>query len=239
MAGVDKAKVNCSGIRRGGEVNNPLRGTMLGPIGSEIMAIFRLLSPDEIDKYIVEERADEYQAEGTTKIAAGAEGLSLSSGETHLDDKTGPKKFPKEQQAKIIPLHGRTAEEEDLLSEHKGDEEEQQEQSPQQVQTTSVSSKGSSGLESIGVLSAAQIKQIEQKRLEEEKGKRDSATVFLLKERERMRSAKRKMVEQVAIKSYQVNASVEFYEQTGDEVEEEEDLLSDDLKGILLNKRHF
>ena len=70
--------------------------------------------------------------------------------------------------------------------------------------------------------------------LAKENKNRDSATVFLLKERERMRSAKRKMIEQVALKSYQLNASQEFYEKSDNGEEEEEGL--DDLKGILLNK---
>jgi hypothetical protein len=216
---------------------------MLGPIGSQIMAIFRLLSPDEIDKYIVDERADEFKTEGTMSIAAGAEGMNLSSGGPHSQ---APNKFPKDHQAKIIPLNNQSPEEKELLQDTPDDSQEQShaDQKPAVTEESkhapfnNSAGDGNFGLEAIGVLSANQIKNIENKRRAEENGKRDSATVFLLKERERMRSAKRKMVEQVAIKSYQVNASQEFYEQTDEDLDEEENL-TDSLKGILLNKKHF
>ena len=225
-----------------------LRGIMLGPIGSEIMSIFRLLSPDEIDKYIVEEKADESIAKGSIKIAVGGESLGLTSAETHQGSTGAGTKFPKDHQAKIIPLHGRSPEEEDLLDKsipekkseqnnsQREDDHHGQERPQNQARKHSLKASTGSSLDSIGILSASQIRNIENERLENENKKRDSSTVFLLKERERMRSAKRKLIEQVAIKSYQVNASQEFYEKTDGDFEDEE---LDDLKGILLNKRHY
>ena len=53
-----------------------------------------------------------------------------------------------------------------------------------------------------------------------------------------MRNAKRKMIEQIALKSYQENSSQEFLEATEEELEND-DLNANDIKGILLNKKHF
>lgn len=198
---------------------------MLGPIGSEIMSIFRLLSPDEIDKYIVEEKANSYRTGETAAIAANDGGMALSPEHANMastDDSEG-NKFPKDHQAKIIPLNQRDSDEE---------KHDPYKSRPQ------ASENESGELASIGVLSASKIKEIERDRLEREKKKRDSATVFLLKERERMRSAKRRLIEQTAIKSYQTNASQEFLEETEEEIESEEHS-TNDLKGILLNKKHF
>lgn len=194
---------------------------MLGPIGSEIMSIFRLLSPHEIDKYIVEEKADSYKVGQTNAVAANGESINLSTDNTGTDllDDDSSKKFPKDHEAKIIPLHS--------------DDDNEKEKK----RLSSEINKGDS-LESIGVLSASKIKEIEKERLERERKKKDSATVFILKERERMRNAKRKMIEQIALKSYQENSSQEFLEATEEELEND-DLNVNDIKGILLNKKHF
>lgn len=216
---------------------------MLGPIGSEIMAIFRLLSPDEIDKYIVDERADEQASGSSIKVAAGAESMSLTSSESHYEKKKD-EKFPKDHQAKIIPLHGRHPEEKDLLSEEKSDGSFHSSSKlngaqikPRMSENNFSVDPNNHSLASIGLLSAAQIREIEKQRLREENKKRDSSTVFLLKEREKMRIAKRKLIEQVAIRSYQSNASKEFYAATEDDMDEDEN--THDIKGILLNKKHF
>ncbi len=90
----------------------------------------------------------------------------------------------------------------------------------------------------MGILSASSIKEIEAERRKKENDKKDSATVFLLKEREKMRDSKRRMTEQRAIKSYQTNAAQEFYDDTEEDISDEENR-QNDLKGILLNKKHF
>lgn len=200
---------------------------MLGPIGSEIMSIFRLLSPDEIDKYIVEEKADGYRTGETSAIAANGHGMALSPEHSgSMSDFTDSGSFPKDHQAKIIPLKKedskREAPPKDLHNHHPSGGQE----------------RGDEQLESVGILSSGKIKQIEAERLREENSKKESATVFLLKERERMRAAKKKLIEQVAIKSYQTNSSQEFYDEVEDDSDEGEES-SNDLKGILLNKRHY
>lgn len=203
---------------------------MLGPIGSEIMSIFRLLSPDEIDKYIVEEKANSYKTGEVTAIAAGAEGIALATEHANLTDSDENSKFPKDHQAKIIPLHGEPEEEKDPYKKEKRDSNEHDE-----VHTKSSGNE----LESIGVMSAKKVREIERMKEEAERKSRDSATVFLLKERERLKDAKRKMIEQVAIKSYQVNAAQEFYDIPDEDIDLESDEPTDELKGILLNKKHY
>jgi hypothetical protein len=212
---------------------------MLGPIGSDIMAIFRLLSPDEIDKYIV--RDEEQEIGESIQMAANGGQMQYNDEAPHLEDQR-PKKFPKDHKAKILPLNekstipiqdsGRTNSDnvltdtsaEKLANNVKG-------------RVKNHVEDGNNDLASMGILSSSSIKKIEEERRKKENDKKDSATVFLLKERQKMRESKKRMIEQHAIKSYQTNASQEFYEESEEEMADEES--HNDLKGILLNKRHF
>lgn len=211
---------------------------MLGPIGSEIMSIFRLLSPEEIEKYI--QRKKSRKVEGAKVV--GGQAMSFDDSPPHSPDQETSKKFPKNHQAEIIPisqLKEKSSGEEEFQEEetaefaniHENNQDEAQAQIARAQQTASK-------LESIGILSAATIKEQEAKRLKEEKSKQDSTTVFLLKERQKMRESKKKLVGQKAIKSYQVQSAQEFYEESDDDLLED-DLQNNDLKGILLNKRHY
>lgn len=220
---------------------------MLGPIGSQIMSIFRLLSPDEIDKYIVQEKADAYRTGEASAIAANGEGMAMTAEHAStMDSSSDSSQFPKDHQAKIIPLNKKVEEELQEQAEEDGfreaSEDSSRGQNPQtrkQMVAPQSSQESNGELESMGILSSAKIKQIEAERLAEENNKKDSATVFLLKERERMRTAKKRLVEQIALKSYQTNAAQEFYEEIEEDLEEEFEEGSEDLKGILLNKRHY
>lgn len=213
---------------------------MLGPIGSDVMLIFRLLSPDEIDKYIVNDTSREVGE--TMAMASGGESLQYDDESPHLENSSKPSKFPKDHQAKIIPLDEfkekskkKTSEVASAYAVQEGAFAESSELENKFQANAPIS--GSTELESIGVLSSSTIKEIESDREKKENDNKDSATVFLLKEREKMRISKKRLIEQYAIKSYQTNAAQEFYEET------EEDLLdedgSSDLKGILLNKKHY
>lgn len=202
---------------------------MLGPIGSEIMSIFRLLSPDEIGTYIVENKVS--KIEGT--MTATGEELSYDSSKQFIDRK---KEAPDEEQsidvekqAKIIPLHA--YKEEQQHSEHH-----QEQQGLKQKENNNHPSQASGALDSIGILSASQIQQQEKERLEKEKAKEDSITVFLLKEREKMRKSKQKITEQTAMKVYKSSAAVDL---NIEEDYEDEESSSHDMRGILVNKKHF
>ncbi|MBT4792821.1 MAG: hypothetical protein HON90_14700 [Halobacteriovoraceae bacterium] len=211
---------------------------MLGPIGSEIMSIFRLLSPNEIDRYIVPE---EEVSQGM-KIAAGAEDMDYTGAQKNTQDYKPAEKFPKDHQAKIIPLSdfnkkGTVKKKQANPQENESDNHSQK-QRPTATPKQPRAQNSNSSLESIGVLSAQTIREQEHKRLNEENENKDSATIFLLKEREKMRGSKKRMIEQQAIRSYKTNSEQEFYTEAQEADFDEEDS-SEGLKGILLNKKHF
>ena len=52
-----------------------------------------------------------------------------------------------------------------------------------------------------------------------------------------MRQSKKRLIEQQALKQYQTNAAQEFHDEVFDE--ETGELANADLKGILLNKKHY
>ena len=207
---------------------------MLGPIGSEVMAIFRLLSPHEIDAYITEEETSIVRIEGT-KTATGEELPHDSSKQFY--SKASPGSPPADEAtdeidvkkpAKIIPLHAYQDEKQD----------DHQKEKPSQDRPRSSDSGGSSSLTSLGILSASQIRAQEEARLKEERNKEDSVTVFLLKERQKMRQSKQKITEQSAIKVYQSNAAVDLHiEESVDE--EGESVAASDMRGILVNKKQY
>ncbi len=214
---------------------------MLGPIGSEIMRLFRLLSPDEIDKYIVRDNVKEVQS--SQQMAANGESMQFNSEDAKAHNN---KSFPKDDQAKIIPFNEEAKKE---LESRTGPNAQEYNDSRENVQNptkpeintrvhkVSHQEGDSSGLESIGVLSAKQIKELEAQRLKKENENKDSATVFLLKERHKMRQSKKRLIEQQALKQYQTNAAQEFHDEVFDE--ETGELANADLKGILLNKKHY
>jgi len=224
---------------------------MLGPIGSHVMAIFRLLSPEEIDRYITRDKSGAVSEKAgavdiAMKMASGGESMHHSHGGPRLDQKENnddviedENKFPEGHEAKIIPLKDYSGVEAQPVPQKEDDaSEEKQNFASKAVKPIPDSEAAKGGLASIGVLSASTIREQEQNRAREENSKRDSATVFLIKEREKMRTSKRKLAEQTAIKRYQSSAAQEFHE------ESEEDLLSEetdksDMKGILLNKRNY
>jgi len=211
---------------------------MLGPIGSEIMKMFRLLSPDEIDKYIV--REDERVV--NSSMAANGEPMQFNDERPHLENQEPKNKFPKDHQAKIIPINEEVGKKRvidenfeavNYIDENTNDSKEQQHSNKPQYQEDSAPN----SLASIGVLSASTIKEIEAKRRAEENKSKDSATVFLLKEREKMRQSKKRLTKQIAINMYKTNAAQEFKEDTDEDILDEN--YSNDLKGILVNKKHF
>ncbi len=65
------------------------------------MAIFRLLSPDEIDKYIVDEKVRKIGE--SMPMAANGEPMQFDDERPHLENQQ-KKSFPKDHQAEIIPI---------------------------------------------------------------------------------------------------------------------------------------
>ncbi|MAZ49238.1 MAG: hypothetical protein CME65_11805 [Halobacteriovoraceae bacterium] len=207
---------------------------MLGPIGSEVMAVFRLLSPHEIDAYITEEDNSVVRIEGT-RTATGEELPHDSSKQFFSRNESGGEIDAPEDEdidvnkpAKIIPLH---AYQDSSDSERVQQNRDLDRRSPK-------SREKDSSLSSLGILSASQIKAQEKARLESEKSQEDSVTVFLLKEREKMRKSKKRMTEQSAIKVYQHNAAVDLnIEDSFDE--DGEPISNSDMRGILVNKKQY
>lgn len=205
---------------------------MLGPMGSEIMRIFRLLSPEAIDTYIKEKKeVSVIQASATGSEEILYENAPKDNSQSSAQDETEELEVSEQLEThrpvarKVIPL-----------SEYRN-EGVSEEFVSDSVEVSHKQVVNSSGLESVGILSASQIRDQERKRLEAESKKKDSTTVFLIKERQKLRASKQKMIEQTAYKLYQDSAAQEFYHPT------DEDLLSEDetsdLKGILVNKKHY
>lgn len=221
---------------------------MLGPIGSELMSIFRLLSPDEMDRYIVENKVK--KIEGV--MAASGDQLSYDS-QTHSpvnysgsddqenNEKSDSEEIDVENQAKIIPLHAfkdpPPGEGDDRVEKRVENFSKVSPGENSKIQSSTQTTTPKGALGSIGILSAAQIRQQEQARLAKEKEKEDSITVFLLKERDKMRRSKQKIVEQSAIQIYKSSAAVEL--NLDESVDEEEGSSAVDMRGILINKRQF
>ena len=202
---------------------------MLGPIGSEIMRIFRLLSPDEIDKYIV--REDEAVVASPQKLAAGAEYNLDNSPHPSPDQK---KEALKEKDDNIVPFPHMKSE---TSVEGQAINDDFKPNSEIKKIEVDDSSRENTALESAGILSASRIKEIEKKRLAEENNKKDSTTVFLIKERLKARKSKQLLTESYAITLYQKNANQEFGQEV--EIDEEGNRVSDPMKGILLNKKQY
>lgn len=222
---------------------------MLGPIGSNLMAILKVLTPSEIDAY-----SEKNTLEAVLPIAVGGEAIHQEQygsnipqaykkaspqddGKNEEDDGDG-----EESKAKIIPINAKAkAELESLNNEIERDETVvKNNQERQQVNLST----DKNSLDSIGILSASQMRQIkEQEELEKNKNK-DSTTVFILNQRKALKQSQYRLVEQKAIKEYQKNAATEFI-QRGERSENDEDLddeLMDDItssRGILVNKRHY
>ncbi len=204
---------------------------MLGPIGSEIMGIFRLLSPQEIDRYIIHE--EETGVHSAMPMAANGESFQFEDKQPETPHSNQKKKFPKDHSAEIIPLKAEINTNQKINSSEVDNEETYAPEKIEKIKT--LHDNTSEGLESVGILSAHTIREQEAKRLKEENNKKDSTTVFLLKEREKSRQSKRRITEMYALKSYQSTANQEF--SSDYEIDEDGNRVSDSLKGILLNKR--
>jgi hypothetical protein len=208
---------------------------MLGPIGSNLMTILRVLTPNEIHRYSEEEIGEagiEIQA-----MAAGAEDFSTSQHESGSRSTKSPNKQTlndveedEELKAKIIPINEKVKKELSLEVER-----------IEKLQAEKAYSGKSSGLESIGVLSSSQMNEIEAKRKRLEDDQKESTTVFILNQRAKLKSSQGKLAEQAAILQYRKNASQEIirHDKSQDELDDDSEPRSMDSCGILVNKKHY
>ena len=176
-------------------------------------------------------------------MAANGGQMQYDDEAPHQQDKK-QKPFPKDHQAKVLPLNELSTvpkkvdlNESEMTNQPLSNRNAQLKAQYLNKEINHRANEQSNDLASMGILSSSTIKQIENDRRKKENENKDSATVFLLKERQKMRESKKRMIEQEAIKSYQTNAAQEFYDESEDEFSEEEG--HHDLKGILLNKRHY
>ena len=211
----------------------------------DILAIFRLLSPEEIERYIgLEDKSESVPI----KKAAGAENITVDNSTPKkeapsvraLNDSQRPQKasqaFPRDNQAQIIPIH------KDIKIDAPSEDAEVTQKSYPEVKKESslegyIAEEEDNELAAVGILSANTIKKIEQDQIAKKNAQKDSATIFLLKEREKLKSSQKKLNSYVAFKSYQSSAAQEFYEESDENILDDEK--KTELKGILLNKKQF
>ncbi len=208
---------------------------MLGPMGSTIMSILRVLTPSEIERY-----TDSIYEEGqVTKIAAGAEGFEPFD---HPREKFTPKLVPSvedesdepssnedtsQTKAKIIPINETIKLENiPIAIQHLPEKKDKN--------LNHDKKKSMNTLRDLGLKSSKEILD-EQRLIQEIKNQsKDSTSVFLLTEREKLRESKEKISSLMAIFEYRKSATQELM--TKDPEEEEEYTISGS-SGILINTK--
>lgn len=223
---------------------------MLGPIGSNLINILKVLTPAEIERYSEEGVVGESRQVTGKALAAGAELLDQDGHYNGTQFKT-PKK--EDQKAKILPFRKDFLDEPEedpyaglgnSQSESNNNEEfkEAKREAPPVEASIPASMAGESAgeLEAVGILSHQKIKQIELENKKKIEANQDSASVFLLKQRRKLQASKSKLVEQTAIANYQKSLQeIRKPQVEVDELEEEDDLSSSPSSGVLLNKKLY
>lgn len=217
---------------------------MLGPMGARIIDVLKIMTPNEIDRY-----TEKPQKEVTVDIkkAAGGEEFDVihsppQSGrilkkEQNQQEEQAPNE--PEHQAKIIPLNKESSEH--LEAKENVKKEEQNLKSEIDIEDDEEfhqNNKAQNELEQAGIMSAAKIEALKRKKLNELKKKQESTTNFIIKQREKLKKTKDRLIEMEAIKNYNNNSNVDI---SNDEIdidnpEEEQSIGS---KGILVNKKHY
>jgi hypothetical protein len=224
---------------------------MLGPIGSTLMSIMKVLTPAEIDMY---SESSSTSGSVTQATAVGAEHIQYDYSSNHLkqsyedqlnqDANSQQQPQEQEQKAKIIPINKKVKEQ---IEEQSQGEDRSQESRDSKLPMKSksqmmVSSHDENNeLNSIGIYSSQQIQDHEKQLQEQEAKKKDSTSVFILNQRERLKSSRSKMVEQKGIMQYQKSSTADLItkEYTEEDLEDDADMRDSNSKGILLNKKHF
>jgi hypothetical protein len=216
---------------------------MLGPMGARIIDLLKIMTPSEIDRYM-----DKPQKEvaADVKKASGGEDFDVmhshpNSGrklkrDNNSHDESHSDNGQAEHQAKIIPLNQESSKKlEEIQAKQENLKESREVDEPE---TEYRESKGEHDLESAGILSAAKIDAIKRKKLKELKAKQDSTTNFIIKQRDKLKQTKLKLIEMEAIKNYNNSSNIE---KLNDEIDLEnpDEEVCVGAKGILVNKKHY
>lgn len=193
---------------------------MLGPIGAHLMSVLRVMTPSEIDRY---SQASERRK--TTAVAAGAEDMDLDSSQLNgRQSHSGG--FKKMTEAQIIPI--RPEREEPERNENKAP--------PETLADETSSSERQ--LEEVGIFSQAKVEEVRKRAHDLARASEDSSSVFLLKQREKLKKSNNRMVGNAALKTYAQTAHAEMTQAEVD-LESPDEELAQGSKGILINKKHF
>lgn len=201
---------------------------MLKTNANTIEKIIKVLTLEEINRYC--EKLDaEAEVSRPQKLVVGGEAFSGSD-----KPSSSPKPKVDEEKAKILPF-----------GKQKTDLEQNPQKFDEEVEEATEDTKGipETELEQAGIISAEKIRDLERKKKKQKEAKMESASVFLIRERQKMRTSQAKLVEQAAIKNYisnsQVSKSVKFTQDDIDDINEDEDTgsYSAQSSGILLNKK--
>lgn len=214
---------------------------MLGPIGSRVIDLLKVMTPSEIDRYITKKEAKV----SSMPMAAGAEEFSLNSEiHSHLSSKNSTDQDEEasnsddqqlEHGAKIIPLDKNLSSMPEQIDDEpyfiNREDDEFDLLIKKNVESTNE-------LEKMGILSARKIQEINKIKKDREKRSEQSSTSFLLSQREKLKNLRSKMVESDAIKNYV--KSINFESTTSEiDIDNLEEETSVGNKGILINKKQY
>lgn len=229
---------------------------MLGPIGANIISILKVLTPSEIDIH-----ADISEKEISGAIAVGAEDQNFDHASSYLREDHADE-FKNKQMTK--DCEEETEAQLQTKSRFEANEAKEDNEANEakvipinekvQLFDKSMFPPEQSELNSLGIYSAQQLSE-HAKYLQQAKDKsKDSTSVFILKQRERLKSTRTKMIEQKAIGEYKKSSSIDIaskkmrhvkdegdinQDKDKDENNNEQQLRDSHFKGILLNKRHY
>jgi len=213
---------------------------MLGPMGARIMDLLKIMTPNEIDRYI-DKTAEESTEQ--VKIASGGESFDALSSNSNPNPHSKSNKNDadttesSEHEAKIIPIRAEVIE--NIESDKKS-----LKQSPQLSNDDSEeegsyhATKNESELEAAGIFSAGKIDALKREKLKKQKANQESTTNFILGQREKLKKTKLKLVEMEAIRNYNQNSNIESINNEIDLENPEEEVVIGS-KGILVNKKHY
>ncbi len=163
---------------------------MLGPIGAHIMSVLKVMTPSEIDRYA---RASEKRR--PTAVAAGAEDFDLEDSQTG-NPHSGS--FKKMTEAEIIPIRPEQNE--------KGGP-------PPEGQSSKDpphSNRSDEELESVGIFSGKKIQDMKNRAEDIAKAAEDSSSVFLIKQRAKLKETNVRMIGNTALKTYAETAHADM-----------------------------
>lgn len=213
---------------------------MLGPMGAYVISALRVMTPSEIDRYAKSSDKNTIRA-----VAAGAEDFDLSNSQSHPQgsppggkDQSGFKPLNPMSDAEIIPIDSLKRKEQ---RERKEGQREHSAQAGQEIKTShqpKTPPAGNSELESLGIFSADKVNAHNKAMEEAAKASDDSPSIFLLKQRERLKKTNTKIIGHTALKNYTQAAHVEMAVAEPD-MEDPDQELAHGSKGILVNKKHY